>query len=168
MFNLASNALTSAKVLMWSDELEWKTTVVLSQLHSLKLADLFSARLLFPDNSEMTVLNILASSGSTWKHRRKTQLRSCHSLYSKLPGIPQLVPSSSMIPSWKNMQEVKFKYRNCYVKIKEAKFNTKQHFLFKSYNLKWFRLPENWLSWRSCLIRMLMLYLGQLAVQRLE
>lgn len=75
---------------MWSHEPEWKTAVVLSQLHSLKSADLFSARLLFPYNIEMTVLNILASSGSTWKHKRKIQLRSCHSLYSKLLGIPQI------------------------------------------------------------------------------
>lgn len=66
MFNIfPSSALVPANILMWSDELEWKTTVVLPQLHTLMLADLFSARLLFPYDSEMTVFNILASSRST-------------------------------------------------------------------------------------------------------
>lgn len=38
----------------------------------------------------MTVLNILASSEDTWKHKRKAQLGSCHSPYSKLLGISQV------------------------------------------------------------------------------
>jgi len=54
----------------------------------------FSARVLFPHNSEMTVVNISASRESTWKRSRKTQLSSDQSACSKLLGIPQVSAKS--------------------------------------------------------------------------
>lgn len=86
----ASSALASANILMWSNELKRKTSVVPTQLHILKLADLFSARLLFPYDSEMTVLNILASSGSSWKQKENPAQKLPLSVQQIILGIPQV------------------------------------------------------------------------------